>query len=271
MRKTSFLLLVASAIILFPDKVLATQWVRILSTDEFVLHIDVDSIKIQGNQRQFWEKSIYFNTKKLGDKYINASKSFSNVDCLSKTYRTIRAIGYDLNGSIVFDIDTRLSSYTNSNDEIVPGTLGDSISEFVCSRKTDNSYSDDVSSVSGLSRQQAINLVNKWLKEKRQIFSPPFNQSMLSELTTGKLYNDSINSIAWLRNNNARYQYGFQKIESVESFSSSGTQATLKVRIAEDSTLFVNGRMDSKSSGLKTQTIKYNLQFVNGAWKIEDY
>ena len=272
MRKTSFLLVIVSAIILFPVKVLATQWVRVISTDEFVLHIDVDSIKTEGSQRQFWLRNIYFNPHKVGDEYLNASKGLSSADCSSKTLKTIRAIWYSATGSVVYDVDSRSPPFASFDSyEIVPGTLGDSIVELVCNRKTDSSYSDDVSSVSGLSRQQAINLVGRWLKEKRQIFSPPFNQSILSELTTGNLYADSINSINWLRSNNARYQYDFQKIESVESFSSSGTQAVLEVRVVEDSMLFVNGRIDPKSSGLKTRLIKYKLQHVNGVWKIGDY
>ena len=272
MRKTSFLLVIFSVIILFPVKVLATQWVRILSTDEFVLHLDVDSIKIQGNQRQFWLRSIYFNPQKVGNEYLSDSKGLSSADCSSKTLKTVRAIWYNATGSVVYDIDSRQSPFANFDSyEIVPGTLGDSIIELVCSRQANSSYSSDAPLSSGLNRQQAINLVSRWLKEKKQIFSPPFNQSILSELATGKLYADSINSIDWLRSNNARYEYGFQKIESVEAFSSTSKQAVLAVRVTEDSTLFVNSRIDPKSSGLKTQSIKYNLQSVNGVWKIGDY
>lgn len=272
MKKILFLLAVISTGLLFPVKVLATQWVRVISTDELVVHIDVDSIEIEGNQRKFWQRSIHFRTQTIANEDFNISKNFFNVDCSSKIIKTIRIVEYDTTGSLVFDFDSRSGAFTPlASEEIVPGSLGDSIVALVCNRKTASPSFGDISSSSGLSRQQAINLISEWLREKKQIFSSPFNQSILSELTTGKLYTDSINSIAWLRNNNARYQYGFQKIESVEAFSSTGNQAVLEVRVAEDATLFINGRIDPKASGFKTRSIIYSLQRVDGVWKIGDY
>ena len=274
MRKILFLLAVASTSLLFPNTASATQWVRVISTDELVIHIDVDSIKVEGNQRKFWQRDLYFSPQTIGDEYeqVNTFKRFSNINCSSKNLTTLRVVGYNATGSVIFDFDSRSSPLANfDSNETIPGTLGDSIVTLVCNRKIAGSYSGNMSLSLGLSRQQAINLVSKWLREKRQIFSPPFNQSVLSELTTGRLYADSINSLKWLRSNNARYEYGFQKIESVEAFSSNSNQAVLAVRVTEDSTLFVNGRIDPKSSGLKTRSIRYNLQFINGVWKIEDY
>lgn len=272
MRKTLFLLAVASTSLLFPIRASATQWVRVISTDEIVKHIDVDSIQVEGNQRKFWERTIYPSGREMASKVINVTKNLYNVNCLEKTVKAIRIVAYDETGSVVSDIDIRKNPFINfGSTEAVPGTIGDSIIELVCNRKIADSYSGNVSSSSGLSRQQATNLVSNWLKGKRQIFSPPFSQIVLSELATGKLYADSINSINWLRNNNARYEYGFQKIESVEAFSSTSNRAVLAVRVTEDSTLFINGRIDPKSSGLKTRSIRYNLQLVNGVWKIGDY
>jgi len=134
MRKISFLLIVVIMNLLCPIKASATQWVRVISTDKIVIYIDIDSIKTEGNQRQFWRKDMYFDIQQSTDKDIITLKRFSNVNCSSRKVGTIRAIGYNATDSVIFD--TRASPYSTFRIvETIPGKLSDSIVSFVCKRK----------------------------------------------------------------------------------------------------------------------------------------
>jgi serine/threonine-protein kinase len=106
------------------------------------------------------------------------------------------------------------------------------------------------------------------------MFAPPYSRQVAAELTTGVLYADLIKPdgpIAWLQNNNAYYQYGVRKVESVERFSADGDRASLEVFVTEDRTLYKNGRADPEQSKFSTDKVRYTLQLVNGTWKIADY
>ncbi|NEQ41393.1 MAG: DUF4101 domain-containing protein [Okeania sp. SIO3I5] len=125
--------------------------------------------------------------------------------------------------------------------------------------------------VTSISQPEAKKLIQTWLNAKKDIFAPPYNQKLAAELTTGKVY-DTITSsngaIAWLKENNAYYQYGVQKIDSVEYFSTQGNQATIQVKVTEEFQLFKNEKLETKRSGSSQLTVIYDLQFIDGKWKI---
>jgi uncharacterized protein YjbI with pentapeptide repeats len=129
-------------------------------------------------------------------------------------------------------------------------------------------------SSANLSESDATDLIRNWLKTKRIILAPPFNRQASSDLTTDILLNDlnkSGGSISWLENNNAYYRFGVQRIEQVETFTANDTNATIVMRITEERSLIINGRVDPKQSDFKTRRIRYSLRFVEGKWKIADY
>ncbi len=125
--------------------------------------------------------------------------------------------------------------------------------------------------VRAISQKQARELIKSWLKAKQEIFAPPYNKKLAYELTTGKVY-DTITAtngaIVWLKENNAYYRYGVQKIESVEYFDHRGNQATIKVKVTEKYQLFKNDKLETKNSGSSQLTVIYDLQFIEGKWKI---
>ncbi|MCT7982006.1 pentapeptide repeat-containing protein [Laspinema sp. A4] len=127
------------------------------------------------------------------------------------------------------------------------------------------------SETGGLDERQAGALLRDWLTAKGKIFAPPFDRELLGNLTTGILYADSLNSVTWLESNNAFYQYGVQRVESIERLVAEGNRATLEARVTEDYTLYENGRADRDRASFATNLIRYNLQRVNGQWKIADY
>lgn len=124
-----------------------------------------------------------------------------------------------------------------------------------------------------ISQQEAVNLIAAWLKAKQVMFAPPYSREPATELTTGEQYVKTAGpngSIDWLENNNAYYKYGVQNIDGVDRFVTNGNQATIQVRVSEDRTLYKNGNIDRNETDFKTRTARYNLQLVDGQWKIAD-
>ncbi|MEC4984592.1 MAG: ARC6/PARC6 family protein, partial [Oscillatoria sp. PMC 1076.18] len=125
-----------------------------------------------------------------------------------------------------------------------------------------------------ITQQQALSLVNRWTQAKPQIFAPPFATQLISNLTTGELYDsltEANGAIAWLRNNQAYYRFGVQKIESVERFVANDRKATIEVKVTEDRTLYREGEIDRSQTDFDTQVIRYSLELVDNIWKIADY
>lgn len=130
------------------------------------------------------------------------------------------------------------------------------------------------SPIQSISEQEASNLVNRWLQAKRVIFAPPYNRQPIYDLTTGELLADLTKSdgpIAWLENNNAYYRFGVQRIDAVEQFAADGNSATIAVRVTEERTLLINGRVDRNESDFATRSVRYSLRLADGQWKIADY
>lgn len=121
-------------------------------------------------------------------------------------------------------------------------------------------------STNPISLGQAADLITQWLTAKSRIFAPPFDLQLVSQLTTGTLYNDTLKAIDFLRNNDAFYQYGVQKVESVERFAASGNKATIEVKVTEDTTLYKRGQI--LESSFNTKLVRYNLENWDGIWKI---
>lgn len=125
-----------------------------------------------------------------------------------------------------------------------------------------------------LSQNQAVSLITEWLQAKSRIFAPPFDQQPMKQFTTGELYASLVRddgAIAWLKDNQAYYRFGVQKVESVERFVADQNKATVELKITEDRTLYRDGKVDPTQTDFKTRLVRYSLESVNGAWKIADY
>jgi hypothetical protein len=125
-----------------------------------------------------------------------------------------------------------------------------------------------------ITQQQALELINRWLQSKGEIFAPPFNQYRVGELTTGELLLSLVRPdgiLQWLKDNQAYYRYGVQKVNSVERFVSSRDRATIEVQVTEDRTLYLNGAIDPRRTDFSAHQVRYSLELVDGKWKIADY
>ncbi|MDJ0554569.1 MAG: IMS domain-containing protein [Microcoleaceae cyanobacterium MO_207.B10] len=136
---------------------------------------------------------------------------------------------------------------------------------------TSASLSNSSKSIESISQKEAEKLIQSWLKAKKDIFAPPYNRQLAAELTTDKVY-DTITglsgAIAWLKENNAYYQYEVQKIDSVEDFYNQGSEASITVKITEAYRLFKNNQLETKRTADSQLTVIYNLKFIDGKWKI---
>lgn len=125
-----------------------------------------------------------------------------------------------------------------------------------------------------LTQQEAIDLVNRWLQAKADIFAPPFDQQQALNLTTGELLSSLMKPdgvLSWLKNNRAYYRYGVQKVDSVDRFLAARDRATLEITLTEDRTLYFNGAIDPKRTDFSAQRVRFSLEAIDGTWKIADY
>jgi ARC6-like, IMS domain len=133
-----------------------------------------------------------------------------------------------------------------------------------------------------ISQDEAVSLVQKWLETKKSLFSPPFDRDSAASIMTGKAYRDKVkgpssdgtpySSSEWLEKYGYYYSYGLQRIDGVEKFEVSGSNAIIDVQITEDVSLYnSNGELQKLKSGLEQKTVRYVLVKENEDLKISDY
>lgn len=260
----------------------ASQWVVVGESGSYPYRqhlVDVDSIRGSGNSRTFWSHTIHGEDQRLGRSYLNyrSIKALTYVDCSGNRIGHFSIIYYDRNGQVVDSLDQSHLAVPQPLQPVVPDSIGDAILDYICGLRTDiasSTPSTAYTPASSFNSDQAVSLINQWLRAKSEIFAPPFSSSKIDSLTTGRLYSDLTGRngpISWLRNNNAYYGFGTQRIDSVNSFSASANSATIEVTVTESRTLYVNGSVDSNSSGTDTSDIRYSLERSNGVWKISDF
>ncbi|MGB3512183.1 MAG: IMS domain-containing protein [Microcoleaceae cyanobacterium] len=198
------------------------------------------------------------------DKITRFERPLHQLSVNFKNWQKAVIIGSAVGGCFLIGIILNQTLIKSSQTQSVTPT-------FPAPPPTSSSLPNPTKSVESISQKQAEELIQTWLKAKKEIFAPPYNRKLAAELTTEKVYNtitSSNGSIAWLKENNAYYQYGVQKVESVEDFSAQGNQATIKVKITEEYKLFKNDKLETKRSASSELKVIYNLKFIDGKWKI---
>jgi hypothetical protein len=275
---------VATITLIYAPIVYARQWVLVGNNRTHQVYIDVDSIKGEGNTRTFWDRDIS-SEEVYPSGYLRSSRPYSSatslvfVDCSSNKLGLLEGIYYDRNGEVIGSFDDSSLGTPQQLVNVVPDSVGEAELNYVCGLRsdvtTDRSFSSSRSAYStSLSREQAVSIVNQWLQIKHQIFAPPFSLNSIDSITTGTLHRDLTSAsspVNWLKNNNAYYRFGTQRIDSVNSFEPSTNYATLEVTVTEERTLFVNGQVNPSESGVTTFNVRYFLARTNGTWKISDY
>ncbi|MBK1987910.1 ARC6/PARC6 family protein [Sphaerospermopsis aphanizomenoides BCCUSP55] len=180
-------------------------------------------------------------------------------------------------GSTTFDLNMSLGVLQASSPPPVQPTNNYTPPASSPDNSGDNSTittSSTTSSSNTLSQSEALDIVQRWYRAKPRMFAPPFDTSLVDELTTGTIHYKTVGtdgSIPWLRRNDAYYKYAKSDIRRVLDFSNSSSQPYIKVRVFEELYLYGRRGIDRDNSGPYQGDFIYWFEKDNGIWKISDY
>jgi|GEM_PF-1377064 len=117
----------------------SSNWVLIAETNKQEMYIDKDSIEAESPRfKKAWEKTKYedgFVDDTTSD-VIRISETFDLYDCEAKKISNLKIIDYDDDGNLMHHFDFIGNYYRNHPkqrwDEVVPGSIGEDILNFVC-------------------------------------------------------------------------------------------------------------------------------------------
>lgn len=170
-------------------------------------------------------------------------------------------------GSTTFNLEMSLGTLQTSTSPVSPVPS----SPQTTSNNTPNSPTSN-SNNSGLTQQQASQIIQNWLDAKKRLFAPPYEEKLAADFTIGERYIKTTGAIKWLRDNNAYYDYKTALVDSSNNFSVSSDQSQIDVSISENLVLYVNNQVDSSvtTNGVKTTAYRFFLKLDAGTWKIEN-
>lgn len=137
--------ILASLLLASGQMALAANWVSTgISSDVLKETIEVDYDSISAYRFDSYDKDSYYVTawvktdhptaQKLNDgKLFRQAKYLWYVDCLGKKTTWGDGVFYDSNGKVVDSGRNYVNTHSSSNwDRVVPDTIGDSLSKFIC-------------------------------------------------------------------------------------------------------------------------------------------
>ena len=119
-----------------------------------------------------------------------------------------------------------------------------------------------------ITKPDALNVIQSWLKAKPQVFAPPYNLQLLEQYTTGEYLEKQKGSVDWLRAYNGYYTYGLVTLEPVGELDLNGNQIIVDVKVSQELILRVNGTIDPTNSGFTKDVYRWTLQWENSSLKI---
>ncbi|MBD2205595.1 DUF4101 domain-containing protein [Calothrix sp. FACHB-1219] len=119
-----------------------------------------------------------------------------------------------------------------------------------------------------ITKAEAMNLIESWLVEKKNVFAFPYNFQVIDRYTTGEYRKAREGSVEWLKKYNGYYTFGSPKVSSTGKFFAQENQVKIDVRVYQEQTLRVNEEIDPTQSRLSDGVYRYTLQLDNGSWKI---
>jgi hypothetical protein len=180
----------------------------------------------------------------------------------------------------VIDADNIVDDSGLNVRNIQPETIRMNIGNFAA--KDSVVAGDLAAGLDTVSQTESLNLIKRFLENKPQLFAPPYNIALASEILTARAYNDYLlgdrgnnakeKSVEWLQNNGCYYQYGALLVQSIKSFQSLGNKAMLEVKQLEEVGLYDHqGKICQNSLGAEAKLVRYSLVKQNGIVKITGY
>ncbi|MFB2918558.1 ARC6/PARC6 family protein [Aerosakkonema funiforme] len=121
-------------------------------------------------------------------------------------------------------------------------------------------------------REEAVNVITRYMEAKPKIFAPPYDRQLAGSLTTGKAYDDTTKSggqIDYLKERNAWYEYGKYQVDPTGYFEVTEGQAQIELRVTQDFYYYEYGKLKNSYNGY-SKVYRFTLILENGTWKIAD-
>jgi hypothetical protein len=128
-----------------------------------------------------------------------------------------------------------------------------------------------------LTKEEATNIIRKWLEAKKSIFGSSYNKDIGKELTIGQAYERNItakpgqeeSSVDYFQRRGEYYTYEYQEVHdilSIQPKSSNNETFLVKALVSEDRTL--HGSNGSSKQRNNRSSSCYLLQKDGNSWKI---
>ncbi|MGA9382437.1 MAG: IMS domain-containing protein [Phormidium sp.] len=123
-----------------------------------------------------------------------------------------------------------------------------------------------------LTKEEAVNVISRYLEAKRRIFAPPYDRQVAANFTTGNYYNNLTKpngQIDYVQSINAWYEYGKSQVDPTGYFEFIGGQAQIEVRVTQDFSYYEYGKLKNSYKDY-SKIYRFTLIPENGIWKIAD-
>ena len=117
----------------FATNIFALNWKEVTPIEDGIFYVDIDSIKKSNGMVYYWELEDRYEKITIGGYTFISSVAYNITDCDTNRIKTLKVVFYEKNmasGRVQYSEDYESPSWTYS----VPGSAGDLINEYVCSR-----------------------------------------------------------------------------------------------------------------------------------------
>ena len=125
---TRFLGFAIAALLAYPIPALADNWVSVAEGDDGTNYVNTDSIEKKGNIAWYWTYTVFQTPDADG---VFSFAAYESTDCVRKVVRLRQYIEYDKSRQVMFSMEPGDSGPLV---KINPGTSGEAVFKFVCSR-----------------------------------------------------------------------------------------------------------------------------------------
>ena len=125
---------IATVLVAFSTVASAANWVEVDASADMITSVDTDSLRRPGNKVWAWIKQYNSTLQKsvTPGKMYRTGIALMVYDCDNKTVTLLQDLEYADIRDVVYEII--IPEKNRRADEIVPGTIGETILKFVCKK-----------------------------------------------------------------------------------------------------------------------------------------
>lgn len=168
-----------------------------------------------------------------------------------------------------YAVDDSMAINIPSDNLRVPESSGTSVNEENKSEPNTTNKNDN-----GLTKEEALSLINKWLESRSQILGPPYKRLLLEEVahSSGCLYEDLMSekegSISYLEDGSHKYEYGPYQLKTwAVALTNNPPYLTAEIK---GSYTYYDSQGGSRV-GSPSQRLAFVFKKENVNWKIDNY